>query len=388
MKNLLRLAFTFILTGLICCPAWAETNGRELMPEVRKAVYDAQQAIEKKEFLKAEQCLKKYIRKYPQKPHYLVEFTLGNVLVLMQKEKQALSHYEASAELYPNYAPIWQNIGKICFDLKQYEKAGDCLLKAYEADNKKNSLALYHVAVSYIMAGKEKKALPHLVYLSSGQAGPPKIEWLEAMLKVYMDLELKEKAFELINRLLNKNGNDPRWWKILAQFHLQQNDYKKALAALTIHSYLTPINREDIMLLGDLATTAGVPLKAGEYYEKALKLSNRPGDYEKLASAYIAAHKPAKAKQVLTMALKKKPASGLWFMMGQVLYQEENFDKAYNAFNQSARLDPGNGGAYLMMGYCALQIDKKDTAISAFQKACHFPKQRNRAKELLRQAES
>jgi tetratricopeptide (TPR) repeat protein len=306
----------------------------------------------------------------------------------MKKEKQALSHYEACAELYPNHAPIWQNIGKICFDLKQYEKAGDCLLKAYEADNKKNSPALYHVAVSYIMAGKEKKALPHLVYLSSGQAGPPKIEWLEAMLKVYMDLQLNEKTFELINRLLDKNGNHPRWWKILAQFYLQQNDYKNALAALTIHSYLTPVNREDMVLLGDLASTVGVPLKAGAYYKKALSLSNRPADYEKLASAYLAAYKPAKAKQVLTMALEKKPESGLWFMMGQVLYQEENFDKAYHAFDQSARLDPGNGEAYLMMGYCALRIDRKDSARSAFQKACRFSKQRKMAEELLRQAAS
>jgi tetratricopeptide (TPR) repeat protein len=234
------------------------------------------------------------------------------------------------------------------------------------------------------MAGKEKKALPHLVYLSSGQAGPPKIEWLEAMLKVYMELQLNEKAFELINRLLDKNGNHPRWWKILAQFYLQQNDYKNALAALTIHSYLTPVNREEMVLLGDLASTVGVPLKAGAYYKKALSLSNRPTDYEKLASAYLAAYKPAKAKQVLTMALEKKPESGLWFMMGQVLYQEENFDKAYHAFDQSARLDPGNGGSYLMMGYCALRIDRKDSARSALQKACRLSKQRKMAEKLLK----
>jgi tetratricopeptide (TPR) repeat protein len=374
----------FLLIYLGCCPAWAETEPQKLTPAVRSAVYDAQQAMEKKEFLKAEECLKKYIRQYPKKPHYLVEFTWGNALTLRGKEREALSHYEAAADLYPDYAPIWQNIGKICFDLKQYEKAGDCLLKAYETTEKKDPLALYNVAVSYIMGGKEKKALAHLMYLSSGRAGVPKSEWLEAMLKVCMDLQLKEKAFELINRLLDKSGNDPRWWKILAQFHLQQNDYKKALTALTIYSYLTPINRKDIMLLGDLASTVGVPLKAGEYYEKALNFSNNPVDYEKLASAYIAAYKPEKAIQVLTVALKKKPTSGLWFMMGQVLYQKEDFDKAYNAFDQSACLDPGNGEAYLMMGYCALRIERKDTARDALQKACRFPKQHKMAKELLK----
>jgi len=108
-------------------------------------------------------------------------------------------------------------------------------------------------------------------------------------------------------------------------------------------------------------------------------------DYEKLASAYIAAHRPAKAIEVLDRALEKKPTSGLWFMMGYVLYEKENFDKAYNAFDQSTRFDPKNARAYLMMGYCALQMDRKGIARSAFQKATRFPKERKIAKELLKQ---
>ena len=142
------------------------------------------------------------------------------------------------------------------------------------------------------------------------------------------------------------------------------------------------------MLLGDLYNAVGVPLSAAAYYEKALTSGNNPAIYDKLASAYIGAHRPAKAIEVLDRALEKKPTSKLWFMMGQVLYEEEEFDKAYNAFNQSARIDPKNGRAYLMMGYCALQMDKKETARSAFQKATRFPRQRKIAKELLKQVAS
>ena len=139
------------------------------------------------------------------------------------------------------------------------------------------------------------------------------------------------------------------------------------------------------MLLGDLYNAVGVPLSAAVYYEKALTSGNNPAVYEKLASAYIGAHRSAKAIEVLDRALEKKPTSGLWFMMGHVLYEEDNFDKAYNAFDQSARLDRKSGRAYLMMGYCALQMDKKEAARTAFQKASRFPKQRKMAKELLKQ---
>ena len=381
---LLLSAFSFQLSAS-CCPAWAESKAPKLTPKVQKVVYEAQQLMEKKDYFKAQGCLKKFIEKNPQAPHYLVEFTLANALAMAGKSKEALPHYSAAANLYPAFAAAWQNMGKIYFDLKEYDKAGDCLLKGYEINEKKEPSLLYYAAVAYIMAKKERKALPHLERLVSGEARTPKTEWLEALLKVCMDLHLKEKAFEVIHRLLDKNGDHPRWWKILAQFHLQQSDYKNGVAALTIHSYLAPIKLKDLMLLGDLNNAIGVPLKAAEYYEKALSLENNPADYEKLASAYIAAHKLAKAVEVLDRALEKKPTSGLWFMMGQVLYEEGNFDKAYNAFDQSARLDPQNGRAYLMMGYCALQVDKADTARTAFQKASRFPKQRKAAQELSRQ---
>lgn len=378
---LLLSALSFELSA--SCPAWAESEAPKLTPAVQKTVYTAQQAMEKKDYLKAEECLRKFIEKNPKKPHYLVEFTLANALAVADKNREALPHYRAAAHLYPAFAAAWQNMGKIYFDLKQYDEAGDCLLKAYELNEKKDPSLLYYAAVSYIMAKKETKALPHLEYLASGEVEPPKTEWLEALLKVYMDLKLKEKAFAVVRRLIDENGDDPRWWKILAQLHLQQSDYKPAVAALTVHSYLTPLKKQDIVLLGDLTNAIGVPLRAAEYYEKALNLSNNVGDYEKLASAYIGAHRPAKAIEVLDRALEKKPTSKLWFMMGHVLYEEENFDKAYNAFNQSARIDPQSGRAYLMMGYCALRTDNKNSADAAFQRAARFPEQKKMAKKLL-----
>ncbi|MEA1899728.1 MAG: tetratricopeptide repeat protein [Thermodesulfobacteriota bacterium] len=378
-------ALSFQLIALLSSSALAESEAPKLTVAVQKVVYDAQQLMEKKDYLKAQGCLKEFIEKHPEKPHYLVEFTLANCLTMFGRDKDALLHYRVAANLYPAFAAAWQNMGKIYFDLKQYDEAGDCLLNAYELSEKNDSSLLYYAAVSYIMAEKGEKALPHLEYLSSGEAGDPKREWLEALLKVYMDLKLKKKAFAFVRRLIDENGDDPRWWKILAQLHLQQSDYKPAVAALTVHSYLTPLKKQDIVLLGDLTNAIGVPLRAAAYYEKALSLENNVGDYEKLASAYIGAHRPAKAIKVLDRALEKKPTSGLWFMMGHVLYEKEDFDKAYDAFGHSVKHDPKMGQAYLMMGYCALQTDRNDAAASAFQKACRFPRQEKTARELLRQ---
>jgi|GEM_PF-4699920 len=79
------LAFSFQLSALSvisasCYPTWAETEAPKLTQGAQKAVYDAQQLIKKQDYSKAEQVILKFIEEHPQKPHYLVEFTLANAL--------------------------------------------------------------------------------------------------------------------------------------------------------------------------------------------------------------------------------------------------------------------------------------------------------------------
>ena len=381
-------AFSFQLIALFSSPVWAESEAPKLTPGVQKVVYTAQQAMKEKNYDKAVQILEDFIKKCPKRNHYLVEFTLGNALSLSGKDQEALSHYQLAGKMYPECSYAWQNMGRIYFGQKRYGKAGDCLLKAHNVAQIRETSNLYYAAISYILAEEHNKALPHLRYLVSGEAGSPKIEWLEAFLQVCMELHMKDETFRAVNLLLDKNGDNPRWWKFLAHLYLLQNDYKKSVAALTIRSYLDPsINRKDITLLGDLNNAIGVPAKAAQYYEQAanLKDDTKPSDYEKLASAYLAAHRPVKAREALKRALKKTQTFKLWFMLGQTLYEEEKRIDAYQAFSKAARLDHKDGKAHLMMGYCALQMGKTIMARKAFQKATRFPKQRKTAKEILKQ---
>lgn len=375
----------FIILGYQ--PANAEEKKEILTYAVQRVVYDAGLEIEQKQYQKAEKRLLEYISKNSKNPHYLVEFILGNALVLSGRAKKALVHYAASVDLKPGYAPAWQNMAKIYFDMEQYEKAGDCLLKTYEFMEKKDSSMLYNAAAFFIMAGKEAKSLPYLETLLLQDGEKIKIIWVEAFLKVCMDLQLEKKAIKIINELICKNKNDPELWKMLGRLYLWQKKYKKALAAFKIRSYLKPLNKkEDFLLLGDLSNFAGTPLKAAGYYQQAIEIDSQAGSllYEKLASAYIFAHRDARALEVLNKALIKKPCVKLWFMLGQILYRKEKFEEAYHAFNNCVSLDSKNGRAYLMMGYCSFNIKDTKRARPAFKKAARFPKQRKNAKEMLK----
>jgi tetratricopeptide (TPR) repeat protein len=350
-----------------------------------RALYEAQQAMELNEKTKAAEILSTFIRENPKKNHYLLEFHLANVLALSGRSKEALIHYEKTLVLNPGYSAAWQNLGKTHLDLENYLKAGDAFLKGYETSETKDGSILYYAAVSYLIGKKAGKALPHLEFLTSGKAGDPRSEWLEALLKAYMDLKQEDKAFRLIHRLLEEQGDDPRWWKLLAQFHLQKGEYSYAAEALTIYSYFTALKEQEIVLLGDLYNVIGVPVKAAGYYEKAMSLCGKAVKKERLASAYIAAHKQDRAMEVLEEAISQEPDAKLCFMKGQLLYGQRSFDHAYQAFEKCTRLNPRDGRPHVMMGYCALQQDNIELARRAFQKASRFHKQKKDAERMLMQ---
>ena len=388
----MKRLFIFLLIFFLCSPALAYPDKKEgklkLPPEVHRALYKAQQLMNKKEYLKTTEELKKFIHKYPKKNHYLIEFTLGNALTMCGKKKEVVTHYLAALDLKPDYNPAWMNLGKIYYDLKEYQKAGNALIKGYETGEKKEPGTLFNACSAFLMADKKENAIPYLKVLVSGKLGSPKQEWVQSLLMVYIDLKLTKKAEQMLERLVDRYRDNPLWWRLSYQFYANQNDYEKAITSLIIYSYLTPLKRDEIILLGDLLGVIGLPLEAAGYYEKALKSNGKPEEYEKLISFLLAAHKLEKARKALNQALKKNPTAKLWALLGQINYKQEKYEDALQAFSQSAHLDPDNGEYPLMMGYCALQLEKKDKAMLALKKASQFPRQHKIARELLKQVAS
>ncbi len=386
LSYFLLLGLCVLMINIVCSYAHAETGLPPLPFLAQKSVLGAQQAIEKKEYEKAKQILEKYITKYKRNNHYLVSFMLGNLYSISGDSSKALTYYNASINLYPSFGPCRQNMGKTYFDLKQYNKAGDSMLKAYELCEKNKSSILYHAAVFYVMGNDAKKALPHLEYLVSGKAGPLQTEWVEALVRVCMDLKLNDRGIKLTNRLLVKNRNNPQLWKMLTRFYIAKADYKQAASAMKVYSYLAAPEKKDLILLGDLCSMIGIPVKAAEYYEKVIESEMSSHCYEKLVSAYISAHKPDKAEKTLNRAMASSPSARLSFLKGWLHYEKEEFDAAHRAFLKSTQTNRESGRAFLMMGYCALRMKDDNAARFALKKAARFANLRRQAEKLLKEA--
>ncbi len=337
---------------------------------------------------KAESTLKDCLSRHPHIQDHMIEFTLANVLLLQDRKKEAVTHYRAALDLKPDYSPAWMNLGKTYYDLKQYELAGNALVRGYETSEEKEPETLFNACSAFLMVDQKEKAIPYLEMLVSGKLGPPKREWVQSLLRVYIDLKPAEKAEQMLGILVEKDADNPIWWHLSYQFYASQNDYRKAATCLTIYSYLTPLKRDEILILGDLFGAIGVPLQAARYYEQALESGGKPEEYERLISFLVAGHRLEKAREAAKRALKKGPTAKLWSLLGQIYYKQERYEVAFHAFSQSARLDPDNGEYPLMMGYCAIELEDRDKALSALRKASQFPRQRKVAKELLQQVAS
>ena len=388
----MKRSYIFLLVFLLYAPPLSHSHekdeGLKLPAAVHRVLYRAQQLTSKQDYVKGAEALKKFIHEHPGKNHYLIEFALGNALAMAERKKEAVTHYRAALELKPDYSPAWMNLGKTYYDLKQYELAGHALVKGYETSEEKEPGTLFNACSALLLADQKEKAMPYLEILVSGTLGPPEYEWVQSLLMLYIDLKLTEKAEQMLKRLVDKDADNPLWWRLTYQFYANQNDYQKAATYLIIYNYLEPLKRDEILLLGNLFAAIGIPLQAARYYEQALESGGKPEEYERLISFLVAGHRLEKARETTKRALKKSPTAKLWSLLGQIYYKQERHDDAFEAFSQSARLDPENGEYWLMMGYCAIQLEDKDKAFSALKKASQFPRQRKIAKELLEEVTS
>jgi tetratricopeptide (TPR) repeat protein len=210
------------------------------------------------------------------------------------------------------------------------------------------------------------------------------MEWYRALISVYLELEDKAHGNDTVTSMLRHFGDDPAAWLLAFQFSAAGGDYRRAAVALTITGYLRPLTHEEQMQLGDLYTAVGVPAVAGDYYEAAL--ADGAGDaseYERLSSAYVASYQPERALETINRALHDQPTVRLYSLLGDLYYLQQDNQEAYDAYKQCVALDETYGRAYLMMGYCALELGETSDAISRLERALDFPDYAESAQQLL-----
>ena len=129
----------------------------------------------------------------------------------------------------------------------------------------------------------------------------------------------------------------------------------------------------------------GVPWLASQRYGMALGGEAGVEDYERLGSALVAAHETEVAIEILSSALEEHDSRRLWSLLGDVHYLRQEYGPARDAFSRIAEEDE-TGRAWLMQGYCALELGEKEAALDLLARATAYPDQADMAQILLQRA--
>jgi predicted Zn-dependent protease len=361
----------------------------ETLPrDAKLALFEAQTLLEQGQSEKAVEQLGKYIRSHEKKDDlFLVRYQYASMLVQVDRREDALKEYERVVTLEPRYDAGWMGLGETAYGLGQYEKAADALMKGYELSADRRPELLYYAAAARLLAGDAAKALPLLEELTSGRKGKPKFEWYRGYVSACLQAQDTDRGQLAVNDMIEKFAGNADAWYLAFQYYASVNNYRQAAVSLTIVSYLRPLTRQEQLQLGDLYAAVEAPAAAAEHYASATRDSASAGEVERVASAYLASYQAEQALEVLDKGLKEMPTFRLWSLLGDLQVMEKNFGDAYRAFTECTKLSPDQPRPYLMLGYCAIEMNDPTLALSHLDRIAANEEFADRAQMLIQRAQ-
>jgi len=414
----------------------SEAFATETLPApVNRLLYQVSRLYEHEEYARAAELVEKFRKSaesYADYPDVL--FAQGNCCIAMQKYQCAVRSYRKVVSARPEFAAAWQNMAGALYNLGRYEDAAHGFARAFDVEKTKNPEMLYYSGVCFLMAengheaadvlqrllnefsakakpewheamvralvvdNRSREALPLLRELVSTCTGEKKKQWAEFLLYQYLQLGMNRSAGELAHELARTWPLEERWWKAVAHAALKQGDMEDAVMALTILSFIRPLDTKEARLLADLNLNVDIPVKALPVYEKLL--AERPSP-ELLKYVIYACRKLGTGDRALELLETYRKVAlqdlSLVMMQGDILYGTSRYRDALDAYMQAANLGEKGGRhgakrmsrsergrAWLMAGYCAWQVNDLETADRAFSMAARFASQKKQALEAMR----
>ncbi len=422
---------TFANAQTINQPANSNTNQDPLSLAAGICVTRAQVLFQNGEINRAISLLEEF-KKKKAATHYYINFLLGNYYLTLDQHQSAILCFEASVQQSPAFCAGWLNLAKSLYESSFFARAGFAFENGYKTSQPPKPIHLYYAGICHFQADDSQKALavfehliqshpgkirlgwkesfvnilfslerysqalPILEELATKTKGGQKKKWQEVLLYQYLSLKMEKKALRFARFLTRTDPLEPKWWMALCQIHLNGNQLKQAVSALVIYGYLTPMTQRELMLAGDLYLGLDVPVKAGRFYQAAIKDTQTPEHLLKIGQAWCLAHEPDKALVWIEKGLSVAQDIRLLGLKARILYRQKKYARAADAYGclvkallKQEKPDPKIlGPAWLMLGYAALNQNSQDQdcldrAQNAFSKAVAFKSQKKSARAAL-----
>ncbi|MBE0565411.1 MAG: tetratricopeptide repeat protein [Krumholzibacteria bacterium] len=357
--------------------------------KVRKVVFLSSAYAKRGDYQQAAEVLRQHLQDNPDQDHYLVQLHLAQHLADLGRTAEALDHYRESIELEPGLDRGWLGLGDTAYDLERYQVAGEAFLAGYECSRERRPEVLYYAAASYLMAEQSAEALPIFEDLVTRYGGRADLKWYQGLVIAALGEGQPDRAVPALAQLLKLTPDDPEAWYLKYQHAVGTRDFRSAAVCLTVVGYLRDLTPRERKQLGDLHSVGEVPWLASREYVRAVQALGDQADgadWERLVSALVAAHDTEEALAALDRALAAAPTRRLVALLGDVHYLRDEYVQAMAAYARLADLGDDTGRAWLMQGYCALELGRREEALTMLGRASTYEPQADMAQLLLQRA--
>ena len=379
-------------------------SGSDLTSRARKVLFRARTHQDAERYGESAQVLGLWLEGHPEREHHLLRFQQALAHLGLLEKERALAALQTAVALEPRFARAWLRLGETAYELEHFELAAEAFGQGYELNPVQRPEFLYYGCVASLMGGQSGRALDDLERLLNTHRQSAPLEWYRALVAAATAARQPGRAERYVQAALADNAEDPRAWDLAYRFAAGREDYQSAAVYLTITGYLRELTRQEWTQLGDLYAVIHVPLQAARSYAAAMEGGGngaaaaaaagpapegiraedpRAREHERLAGAWLAAHRHPEARAALRKALAETQTRKLWSLLGDLDYMAEDYAEALEAYGRGCELDPAFGRGWLMMGYCCRELDRPEEARAHLERAAAFPEQAAGAKALL-----
>lgn len=279
--------------------------------------------------------------------------------------------------------------GQILLGDDQFEEGRDAIEYWYEnTQSEKQPNLLFTLGYANYMTERMERA-EELLAIAIAEAREPRESWYRIYYQVLFELRKYALAESVLLGMVERDPYDNDNWRLLANHHVQLEDQRMALAALTI-AYNAGLleGADDLKRMISLYGATEIPEKAARLLEQHLADGTLQTDAEllkRLANLWLLSRERQQAREALQQAAAVAPDGRTYELLGNIFFEDEDWVNAHESYLKAIDL----GGfdeperVYLLAGISAEQGGMLDAARDAFEEARKSDELRKQADALL-----
>lgn len=285
-------------------------------------------------------------------PSPAFQFILGNVYYSAGQIDKAEASYLGALKSFPTFIRAWTNLGILYYTSDKFTEAAPCFSKAVVlGDNDPATFGL----LGYCLERAGNIVSAEMSYMQALAGNPESPDWLEGMLRVYIQGKQWGRAESLVKTLIRLQPTRAEFW--LAHANILIADNRKLEAIIMLESSVGAgfAGPNELNMLGDLYAEQGFNAEAANIYQKILVLTSEVGEGKLLrfAQVLISTGKLAQAEEVLARLKSGVSVNGRRIFLqarADLLAAKKQWPEARKELQDLLREDPLNGKALLSLG--------------------------------------